>query len=260
MSVLRKRLDASFTVVPNELLDDPDLDLAAKGLVCYMLAKPDGWNFSAVRIAREMPEGRDAIYAALNRAEASAWVQRRDIRKPDGTFMRQVIVRNNRLLSWEPDGLTEDGLAEVGPTDVGATVDVSKDLEANTEIARTEGSQKLALASRSRPVDPIFEVLFMVETGLTYSPETSRQLTPSARGALNKAAAGVRQTDVSPEELLEAIEAWPTVMDDATCTANAIAKHLPRLRAAARGNVARKSRPTEFDETMERLAARREEA
>lgn len=144
MSILRKRLDTSFTVVPNELLDDHDLDLGAKGLVALMLSKPDGWSFSAERLARVLPEGREAIRNALGRAESAGWVLRVDKRAPNGQIRREVLVRNTRLLDWDTGGSTDVGSTEVGSTEVGATVAVSNTEVARTEVARTDGETNAA--------------------------------------------------------------------------------------------------------------------
>lgn len=54
-----------FTQVPNELLYNPNISFKAKGLWAYMNAKPDGWNFSADRIALETKEERKSILAGL---------------------------------------------------------------------------------------------------------------------------------------------------------------------------------------------------
>ena len=66
-----KRKVIPFTQVPNELLYNPDISFKAKGLWAYMSAKPEGWQFSADRIAEETKEERKAILAGLK--ELSEW-------------------------------------------------------------------------------------------------------------------------------------------------------------------------------------------
>lgn len=98
-----------------------------------------------------------------------------------------------------------------------------------------EGGAPTARSS-SRGSDEVYEILFSLETGTAYSPEGRRRLPRKAAASLNAAAAEIRRTGVSPEELRAAIGAWPRVMPPGTtCTAHAVAKHLPRLLAAARG-------------------------
>lgn len=63
-----------FTQVPNSLLYDPDISFKAKGLWAYMSAKPDGWNFSADRIATETKEERKAILAGLKELSGAGYI------------------------------------------------------------------------------------------------------------------------------------------------------------------------------------------
>lgn len=63
-----------FTQVPNNLLYDPDISFKAKGLWAYMSAKPDGWNFSADRIAMETKEERKAILAGLKELSGAGYI------------------------------------------------------------------------------------------------------------------------------------------------------------------------------------------
>lgn len=63
-----------FTQVPNSLLYDPDISFKAKGLWAYMSAKPDGWNFSADRIAMETKEERKAILSGLKELSGAGYI------------------------------------------------------------------------------------------------------------------------------------------------------------------------------------------
>lgn len=105
------------------------------------------------------------------------------------------------------------------------------------------------LAPTARRSDGLYEVLFALETGLPYSKENRRTLTRTAAEAIEPALAEIRATGIGPEELAAAIAAWPRVMGPATCTANAVKKHLPRLRAAANGFVARRE-TSDLEDTL----------
>lgn len=65
-----------FATTPNELLYNPEISLRAKGLYGYIQAKPDGWNFSAERIATESKEGLHAVRMALKELETHGYLQR----------------------------------------------------------------------------------------------------------------------------------------------------------------------------------------
>ena len=58
-----------FGVIPNELLNNPNVSFKAKGLYAFIQSKPDDWDFSAERIATQTSDGRDAIRSALKELE-----------------------------------------------------------------------------------------------------------------------------------------------------------------------------------------------
>src|SRR5690606_12608710 len=65
-----------FTIVPNELLNNPEISLRAKGLYAYINSKPDGWDFSAERIANDQKEGVSSVKTALRELEKCGYLLR----------------------------------------------------------------------------------------------------------------------------------------------------------------------------------------
>ncbi len=65
-----------FATVPNDLVNSKDISLKAKGLFAYIQSKPDGWDFSAERIANQSKEGLPAIMAALKELENFGYLKR----------------------------------------------------------------------------------------------------------------------------------------------------------------------------------------
>ena len=41
---IRKEVKTNFAVIPNELLSSNELSWKAKGILCYLLSKPDDWT------------------------------------------------------------------------------------------------------------------------------------------------------------------------------------------------------------------------
>jgi hypothetical protein len=87
-----KKQAVPFTQVPNELLYNPDISFKAKGLWAYMSAKPNGWNFSADRIAKETKEERKSILAGLRELLEAGYL----------TAKRNGTGRMEYTLLWEP--------------------------------------------------------------------------------------------------------------------------------------------------------------
>jgi hypothetical protein len=59
MSVVRRRHNGNFVTVPNRVLEDKRLSLEAKGLLCWLLARPNDWTFKLALIGPLLGIGRD---------------------------------------------------------------------------------------------------------------------------------------------------------------------------------------------------------
>ncbi len=73
---MKIKISNRFWITPNSLLFNAKISFKAKGLYWYIQAKPDDWDFSAVRIALETKDGRDGISAGLQELE-EFWYLRR---------------------------------------------------------------------------------------------------------------------------------------------------------------------------------------
>lgn len=69
-------IQTKYGIAPNNLLYKKGLSLKAKGLFVYMQSKPNGWNFSAVRIALECKESRGSIQLVLKELEEHGYLTR----------------------------------------------------------------------------------------------------------------------------------------------------------------------------------------
>ena len=67
-------------VLPRAPLQSRDLSLAAKGLLCMILEKPDDWTVSIAALEAEAKEGRHALRSALCELERAGYVHRRQVR------------------------------------------------------------------------------------------------------------------------------------------------------------------------------------
>lgn len=66
MPILRKQKVREYTTVDNYIINDKNLSLKGKGLILYMLSKPDDWKFSYKSFTKDLPEGEKSIRSALN--------------------------------------------------------------------------------------------------------------------------------------------------------------------------------------------------
>jgi hypothetical protein len=76
MSVVRRRHNSDFTVIPNRVMDDKRLSLEAKGLQCWLLARPDDWAFKLALIGPLLGLGRDKMERLFRELIEAGYVDR----------------------------------------------------------------------------------------------------------------------------------------------------------------------------------------
>ena len=59
-----------YAVTPNELLNNKEISLKAKGLFAFLQSKPDNWSFSAEKIALQLKEGVKTVRTTLRELES----------------------------------------------------------------------------------------------------------------------------------------------------------------------------------------------
>lgn len=103
MSIIRApRPESNFYLLNKAISEDGRLSWAARGLLVYLLGKPDHWKVSVAHLRKETeqsakPTGRDGIYAMLEELIAAGYVQREQGRN-DGGRLGEV----NYLVSEVP--------------------------------------------------------------------------------------------------------------------------------------------------------------
>lgn len=73
-----------YGIVPNGLLNNPNLTFKAKGLFAYIQSKPDGWNFSAKNISNQTKESIDAVRTGLVELEEHGYLVRTKYNRENG--------------------------------------------------------------------------------------------------------------------------------------------------------------------------------
>ncbi len=76
MRIIRRPRAAHFTTLSNDLIEDSRLSFKARGLLVYLLSRPDDWQTDAHRISRIGPDGRSAILAGLKELEVAGYLKR----------------------------------------------------------------------------------------------------------------------------------------------------------------------------------------
>lgn len=87
MNIVRgPRKDRGFTIVDNDLAQNNDLSLGARGLAIYILSLPPGAQADIKSLAARVPEGRQAIAQFMRELEAARYLVRTTTRGERGRF------------------------------------------------------------------------------------------------------------------------------------------------------------------------------
>ena len=82
--IFRVKQKTNFTIVPNKAINDEGLSLRAKGLLLYLLSKPDNWNVNLEHLASVCNEGKSAVRVALTELINHGFVKRQQVRDNNG--------------------------------------------------------------------------------------------------------------------------------------------------------------------------------
>lgn len=198
------RSDDPFTRVPNATLNDSRLDLKTRGLLVFMLSKPDGWTFRERALADQTGVSREQIRTALAKLVDAGYVRRvRRIVDGKPRIETQVFdVAQSEGTDPVPDPVREDDGRE--------SVPVSNERERVT--------------NRSSRQDHLFDAVCSI-TG--HDP---KQLTSSERGKINRALKDLRSVNATPSDVIARAAVWRTRYPNATLTPTALASHWSSLQ------------------------------
>ncbi|MEK2474036.1 hypothetical protein [Streptomyces noursei] len=94
MTILRRHLSTGFTVLPTATIEDSRLSFRARGILAFLLAKPDNWKVRSESIAAAGQEGRDAVRKALRELRTYGYYRVVTERLDDGTLVRVTEVHD----------------------------------------------------------------------------------------------------------------------------------------------------------------------
>lgn len=92
MIVRSTRPTENYTIISNEIIGDARLSWKARGLLIFILSKPDGWRTHAAGLAAYGVDGKDSILSGLKELEIAGYIRRVKERRPDGTMTTHTIV------------------------------------------------------------------------------------------------------------------------------------------------------------------------
>jgi hypothetical protein len=86
-----KNEDNPFVMIDRRPIENPALSWKAKGILAYLLSRPDNWIVRLGDLVKRSPDGVYAIRGAINELQKAGHVNRKAVRDTDGTFLRYEL-------------------------------------------------------------------------------------------------------------------------------------------------------------------------
>jgi hypothetical protein len=168
--IIRRRHNGNFTIVPNKIFTEDRLSLAAKGLLGYLLSRPNGWHVHLEFVAKTLRIGRKKAQRLFNELIDARYITRQDQPRLAGQRFGRVdyVVydvpearptrRHRRLKSdWRPPRGQNRPAAKQGKTEsyTGTNPELGVDSpRAQNRPAYKDGESKLAGYPSKQAVRP----------------------------------------------------------------------------------------------------------
>lgn len=127
MSIIRTvKRDNPFVQIDKNCLEDKNLSWKAKGLLAYLLSRPDNWKVIIEDLRNKSTDGRDSIYSGLKELTEAKYIIKKRMHDEKGKFTgwEYQVFEQPQLdeISNEDSVLTVSGKSEYGKTVYGKTV------------------------------------------------------------------------------------------------------------------------------------------
>jgi hypothetical protein len=78
--------DNPYVIIDRRPIDNPKLSFKAKGILTYLLSRPDGWEVNLVDLANRSTEGLSAIKSGVKELKQAGHLKHAGTREADGQF------------------------------------------------------------------------------------------------------------------------------------------------------------------------------
>lgn len=205
MSTIRVAKRKRYAQVSNETIDDRRLSFRARGILTWLLAKPDDWTCDGRAIANATDvEGRDACYTALSELEALGYLHRKRTRDPvTGQWGWDSIVYESPVAP-DPDSQDEGDDPSAG------TCPVEPNPGYQDPADQDPGNPDSGI-QESRTKDPDLQLRQPPNPRTQRAPRTDRERLAAAEDEVAAAQAAKRESDM---QLVAELDASAAEMTD----------------------------------------------
>ena len=93
MPIQRKNKNKNYTIVDNYFIYDINLKPAGKGMLLFMLRKPDDWRFNYKNFEKELGIGKKAIRTLIKNLEELKYLKRERVIAFSSMFKCSIVCQ-----------------------------------------------------------------------------------------------------------------------------------------------------------------------
>ncbi|MCC4383746.1 DnaD domain protein [Limosilactobacillus reuteri] len=152
MAIIRQKRKDRFSIIDNRIIENKKISFKARGLLIYMLAKPDDWKFYPDELAKHSDkDGVKAINTALQEIESVGYLVRKRKRDNKGHFkgIDYLLYETPQVIN--PDSQNRN--ADLRNSENGTLPNT--DFKPNTDIPNTELDDDDKVTSSAEQKKPI---------------------------------------------------------------------------------------------------------
>ena len=174
-TIIRTVKKSQYVTINNSVFTDSRLSWKAKGLMGYLLSRPDNWKVIVGDLVKQSKDGRDAVYSGIKELKKNGYLEQRPIRNEEG---KKSIIRWEYIVYEEPICIESEPLTENPEVDKKSTnypltdfpyvdnPDVDNPTLLNKDSSNKEMNQRLIKQQQETPENPKPVVVDEIKKGL----------------------------------------------------------------------------------------------
>lgn len=146
MSTIRTRKDDNYFVANNAPFNDKRLSWEARGMMGYLLSKPNNWTVRLNDLVNQTEAGVYKVRAILKELEACGYINRQIVQNEKGLFEWETHVYESPAMN------PKQNQPSINPSNMDASIDEELIDIVNTELVNTESLTPQAASDDFPPV------------------------------------------------------------------------------------------------------------
>lgn len=120
MPIIRAKHEQEYYVAANATANDSSLSYKARGILAYLLSKPDDWKVLLSDLVSQSTDGERSIRSGLGELLNLGYAQRKAVRDANGRFLEweytiyEIPLSQNSKMGYEPD--CQNSIVDSTPT------------------------------------------------------------------------------------------------------------------------------------------------